>query len=525
MKHSKAAVLVLLLLLALATQTEAYSLLGNWTLQSSRTLSLGGQTITLQITDYVFKGLQIQQKLSFRGCQEMQLQSSFAENQLFINPNSYFTQPLPGLTCTPQASLLFDTLNALMASVFYFAIDLDTLMFNDHAGNTVLSFKYLPPTAPPNLVGVWSLNQYANTRTALSVQITDSQIALCQGMSVYNYTLVPAQNLIKLTPVAVTCPSTDLTKALETSRFFRFKNGILDLYDQNVSLSVELVYTSSYDPNRPLFGSAPPPPPQPTIPLSASNLVATWNITSLFSISMAKSPYYLIFGEKTLTINGGCDIYSYDYTLNTTSQIITVGAVTSGGKPCSQSDDGLFTSGITKMNKYLLSNNGSTYSLKFYDQNGSPGYYLSTVQRAGAAAAPIPVPAARPAAIPTPQTPPAAVSSPPAPTNPLAPGTYLMLLLQRRDLARAIVTIANNSFTYKICDSITQSFTQGSPTASSGSIKVTTAPPSSASCSKSNDQLYSSALAQATSYVYDPNAAVTTFSSGSTETVLFSRAS
>jgi hypothetical protein len=253
--------------------------------------------------------------------------------------------------------------------------------------------------------------------------------------------------------------------------------------------------------------------------------VATWNITSLFSISMAKSPYYLVIGEKSLTLNGGCDIYSYDYTLNTTSQIITVGTVTSGGKPCSQSDDGLFTSGISKMNKYLLNNNGSTYSLKFYDQNGSPGYYLSTVQRVGAASVPIPVPTVRPAAIPSPQIAPAAAASSPAPINPLAPGTYLMLLLQRRDLARAIVTITNNFFTYKICDSITQSFTQGSPTASSSSIKVTAAPASSGSCSKSNDQLYSSALAQATSYVYDSNAAVTTFSSGSTETVLFSRAS
>jgi hypothetical protein len=58
------------------------------------------------------------------------------------------------------------------------------------------------------------MNQYGNTRTSLSVQIINNQLTLCQGLSIYNFTIISNQNAIKLTPINVTCPSVDLTKAI-----------------------------------------------------------------------------------------------------------------------------------------------------------------------------------------------------------------------------------------------------------------------------------------------------------------------
>ena len=51
------------------------------------------------------------------------------------------------------------------------------------------------------------MNQYGNTRTSLSVQITGSQIALCQGYSLYNYSFPAGRNAILLTAVKSGCPS------------------------------------------------------------------------------------------------------------------------------------------------------------------------------------------------------------------------------------------------------------------------------------------------------------------------------
>lgn len=82
------------------------------------------------------------------------------------------------------------------------------------------------------------MNQYGNTRTALSVQISPTQITLCQGYSVYNYSFPSGRNTILLTQVANSCPSQDLIQAVNAIKYYRLNNGILDFYDRNVSLII-----------------------------------------------------------------------------------------------------------------------------------------------------------------------------------------------------------------------------------------------------------------------------------------------
>jgi hypothetical protein len=82
------------------------------------------------------------------------------------------------------------------------------------------------------------MNQYGNTRTSLSVQISSTQITLCQGFSVYNYSFPSNRNAIQLIQVRNSCPSQDLINLINAIKYYRFNNGILDFYDKNVSLIV-----------------------------------------------------------------------------------------------------------------------------------------------------------------------------------------------------------------------------------------------------------------------------------------------
>ena len=287
-----------------------------------------------------------------------------------------------------------------------------------------------------------------------------------------------------------------------------------------------MVYSTAFDPNKPIFTVAPPSPlpstinatnnttsnsipkapvsPAPTVPpapsspvvpsnssvVTASNLVGNWTISSLFGISFPKTNYYLLFNATAITVNGGCNVYTYQYTINPITQLITIGNSTKTDKSCGSSDDQLYVSGISKMYKYLVSTASSGYSLIFYDQTGNPGYSLFSKIN----------------------------NTPPAPAqistvNPFS-GQALMLVLQRRDLARSIVTITNNTITYTLCNTINHTYTVSAPAKSTGSIKVAGgASTNNTNCAKSNDEVYISALNSAISYAYDPNANIIVFSS------------
>lgn len=86
------------------------------------------------------------------------------------------------------------------------------------------------------------MNQFGNTRTSLSVQVTPTQIFFCQGNAIYNYTLLD-KNTIRLNSVKHDCPSEELSQAIRTTRYYRFKKGILTLYDKDVILTIEMVYS------------------------------------------------------------------------------------------------------------------------------------------------------------------------------------------------------------------------------------------------------------------------------------------
>ena len=354
--------------------------------------------------------------------------------------------------------------------------------------------------------GIWNLLQFGSTQTSLSAEISNSQITLCQGNLVLNYT-VKDKNSIVLTPVVSTCPSKNLTAALLSSKYVRSFNGSLKLYDSSVVLTAEFAYISAYDPKKPLFApiSAPaakntsqPQPPKPvqpplqSSPISTSNLAGKWTVQSLFNIPFPSTPYSITITPTLLQLNGGCNNYSFPYSINNVSQLITIGNSTSTSKSCAQSDDQLYVSGVAKMHKYLLSSTNGLFTLKFYDQNGTSGYTLQINQRANIAAPP---------------------PAPVAPVSaPMMPGKYLLLLLQRRDLPRVLVNITANMLTYKVCNTIQQIYLPSRLTSNSANITFTGGAITKSTCKPNNDDLYSGTLNQAKTYAYDASASSVIFS-------------
>jgi hypothetical protein len=288
------------------------------------------------------------------------------------------------------------------------------------------------------------------------------------------------------------------------SKYFRLNNGILNLYDNTITLTAGLVYSAAFDPAKPIFA---PPSPQSTStsgsaaggPISTSNLAGTWYILSLFNVPLATTPYTLTFTANTIRLAGGCANYTLNYTINSTTQIITIGNSTpSVPSSCRQSDDQLYLSGITKMYKYLVSTTNGVSSMSVYDQSGSIGYSLRTTPSSAPRAA-------------VPPSPPV----PAAPPAPLAPGTYLLLLLGRRDLPRVLVTVTSNSISYRSCNRIQQSFTPARLTGNKGSITFEGGPTTTNTCAVNNDLVYSGTLNQARTYNFDPAAGAIVFSNGS----------
>ena len=107
------------------------------------------------------------------------------------------------------------------------------------------------------------------------------------------------------------------------------------------------------------------------------------------------------------------------------------------------------------MHKYLLTESGNMHVLKFYDSEGEPTYTLE-IEKSTKQAAPSRsmVPAA------------------PKEELPFESGTYLLLILQRRDLPRKIVKINGNSITYSGCNSIEHLYQLDDPKAPDGKISI-----------------------------------------------------
>jgi heat shock protein HslJ len=214
--------------------------------------------------------------------------------------------------------------------------------------------------------------------------------------------------------------------------------------------------------------------------VSASNLVGNWSISSLFGVSFPSTPYSLTFTQKSISLNGGCNSFSFPYSIDSVTQIMNVSEGTSTLKACGQSDDQLFVSGVTKMYKYLLSTSSSAYSLNFYDQAGNAGYKLT-----------MPVPGAT------------KIQAVPQLPDPFAKGTALMLLLKRRDLPRAIVDLTSTSLTYTRCNTMTHSLKIDTPKATSGNLVIALVSQTKKACPDQNDQLYIDTLNSAVAFSFD----------------------
>lgn len=414
------------------------------------------------------------------------------ENQLFINFNSYLTQPIQNKTCPAKSKNPLTTIFSRLSRIFYFQIDIDKLLFKDPFSSTQLSFKRIIPKKTVDISGVWSLNQFGNTRTALSVEISPTNITLCQGSAVYNYTFSTTQrNGLTLKAVKNTCSSKDLIAAVESVKYYRLNRGILDLYDGQINVAVEMVYSEAYDPKKTVFGGAPPPAStgnsqsaSTSSGVSASNLAGAWKVSSLFGIPFPSTPYSLTFTKDKISLNGGCNAFTFPYEIDSTTQIITVKEGTSTLKACTQSDDQLFVSGVNKMYKYLFSTTSSEYNLNFYDKTGNAGFKLT-----------MPVPGAT-----------KIVAAPVEQSAPFAKSTALLLLLKRRDLPRAITNITPTSLSYSRCNTMTHSIKIDDPKAISGNIVISLLSQTKKACPDSTDQVYIDALNSASSYSYDSQA-------------------
>ena len=132
---------------------------------------------------------------------------------------------------TCPASNPLDLIFRNLKAVFYFEINIDRLLFNDPFGRNIIVLKRIINAIPVDVTGVWTLGQFGNTRTALSAEITPTQLVFCQGNSVYNYSLDLKTRLIELVPIISNCPSVELINSLESSKYFRYRNGILNLFD------------------------------------------------------------------------------------------------------------------------------------------------------------------------------------------------------------------------------------------------------------------------------------------------------
>ena len=87
--------------------------------------------------------------------------------------------------------------------------------------------------------------------------------------------------------------------------------------------------------------------------------MARWSINDLFRIPFPSTPYSILFTPQEIRLLGGCNGYSFQYQLNSSTQIITIGEESGSNRDCSNSDDKLYVRGIRKMYKYLLSDSGN----------------------------------------------------------------------------------------------------------------------------------------------------------------------
>lgn len=102
------------------------------------------------------------------------------------------------------------------------------------------------------------------------------------------------------------------------------RNGILDLYDSKVALSMEFVFANAYDASKPLFpavdSSSAPKASTNIGSVSASSansqpsttsIAGNWTVAALFNIPLPSSPYSLTISSNTIKINGGCNTFTY----------------------------------------------------------------------------------------------------------------------------------------------------------------------------------------------------------------------
>lgn len=162
-------------------------------------------------------------------------------------------------------------------------------------------------------------------------------------------------------------------------------DGMITLFDKDVAVAIDMVFSKKYDPKDSIFASAAPiaPSAPSSQPQPQADISGAWSIRSLFDIPFPQSPYSLNITSTTITLKGGCNTYTYPYTVTPQVQVISLGKPTMTEKACQNSDDQLYVSGIEKMYKYLESSTPNGRVLNFYDEKGNIGYALE-IRKQGA---------------------------------------------------------------------------------------------------------------------------------------------
>lgn len=155
------------------------------------------------------------------------------------------------------------------------------------------------------------------------------------------------------------------------------------------------------------------------------------------------------------------------------------------------------------MYKYLVSTTNRGHFLNFYDTTGNIGYALEIRNNAGGNTG-------------------SGMAGPVVPkkNEPFANGVVLMLLLNRRDLPRAVTRISGDTLSFSGCNKMTHKFIIADPESSQGKIEISLLSQTEKACPTDNDQLYIDALNSAVSYTHDPSAKTIIFSNAAGEDVV-----
>lgn len=113
------------------------------------------------------------------------------------------------------------------------------------------------------------------------------------------------------------------------------------------------------------------------------DLLGIWQPVSVMGIPTDSTEIYFIISSNTISFNGGCNSYQFQYSVvDDSSKQIKIGQNKSSSNQCPVDDDGLYVNGMIRVSKYMVVVVGSDIRLRLSDSNGNIVYEIKkTVQQ------------------------------------------------------------------------------------------------------------------------------------------------